>query len=68
MGLLILVLVVLAFIPSAIASNKGRSPVGFFLFGLLLFVPALIVVLLIPARPTSASAMWERHRNPRLGP
>lgn len=62
MGLLVLVAVVLAWVVSQIAAKKGRSPVGYFVFGLVLFVPALIVVLLIPATPDSASALRQRHR------
>lgn len=51
-----------AFIPSAIAANKGRSPIGFYLFGLLGLVPALIVVLLIPPTGDSGEAMRLRQR------
>jgi hypothetical protein len=50
--LYLLLLVGLAFIPAAIASNKGHSGVGFYFFGLFFFLPALIVALLIkPATP-----------------
>lgn len=38
---------VLALIPSSIASKKGYSAVGFYFFGLFLFVPALIVAICI---------------------
>jgi hypothetical protein len=54
----LLLLLGLAFIPAAIASNKGHSGVGFYFFGLLLFVPALIVALLIdPATPQRSAAV-----------
>jgi hypothetical protein len=43
----LLVLLGLAFIPAVIASNKGHSGVGYYLFGLFFFLPALIVALLI---------------------
>jgi len=43
----LLVLLGLAFIPAVIASNKGHSGIGFYLFGLFFFLPALIVALLI---------------------
>jgi len=43
--LAIIVTILLAFIPSSIAGKKGYSSVGFFLFGLAAFVPALIVAL-----------------------
>ena len=38
----------LAVIVSNIASNKGYSALGFYFFGLVLFFPALIVVLFLP--------------------
>ena len=38
----------LAIIVSNIASNKGYSALGFYFFGLVLFFPALIVVLFLP--------------------
>lgn len=37
-----------AIIVSNIAANKGYSAVGFYLFGIVLFFPALIVVLFLP--------------------
>ena len=37
----------LAIIPSSIAKKKGHSGVGFYFFGLFLFIPALIVALCI---------------------
>ena len=57
---LIVVLAILAVIPSVIAARKGRSAFGFYLFCLLFFVPALIVVLLIPATGDSVEAMYQR--------
>jgi hypothetical protein len=40
----------LALIPATIASNKGYSGVGFFFFGLFLFLPALIVALVMKTK------------------
>jgi hypothetical protein len=54
----ILLLLGLAFIPAVIASNKGHSGVGYYIFGLFFFLPALIVALLIrPATPQQSPAM-----------
>lgn len=47
----------LALIPANIASKKGRSAVGFYVFGVLFFLPALIVALLMP-RKTPSAAAW----------
>ena len=43
----LLVAIGLAFIPAFIAKKKGYSSVGFYFFGLFLFIPALIVALVI---------------------
>lgn len=53
--LLLLVWVGLACIPGFIADSRGRSFVGYWLFGLVAFVPALVVVLLQPPLVTSAA-------------
>jgi hypothetical protein len=45
----------LASIPAAIAHNRGHNAFAFFLFGLLLFIPALAVVLTLP--PKSSAGM-----------
>jgi hypothetical protein len=49
----LLVLGALALIPASIASRKGHNGVGFYFFGLALFVPALIVALLIQEKTTT---------------
>lgn len=50
----------LALIPASIAGNKGYSKGGFWLFGLLLFLPALIVAIVISPKagavPQTAAA------------
>ena len=43
----ILLLGGIALIPSSIASKKGYSALGFYFFGLFLFIPALIVAICI---------------------
>lgn len=43
----IAVVALIAGIPASIAEKKGYSALGFWLFGLCLFVPALVVALLI---------------------
>jgi hypothetical protein len=60
MASLVLIAVVGAFATSAIAGDKGRSVFGFCVFGLLLLVPALIVVLKIEPEPTSSYALHRR--------
>lgn len=51
---LVLAWLLLPLFPASIGSNKGRSGLGFYLFGLLLFLPALVVALIIsPAKPIS---------------
>lgn len=52
----LLLLFGLAFIPAAIASNKGHSGVAYYFFGLFLFIPALIVALLLPSKTEPAAA------------
>jgi hypothetical protein len=49
----LLLLVGLAFIPAAIAGNKGYSLGAFYAFGLFFFVPALIVALVMQAKEGS---------------
>lgn len=43
----------LAFVPATIAENRGHSFGGYWVFGLFLFVPALVVSLLLPERAAS---------------
>lgn len=73
MELIVLVVwLLLPLIPASIASRKGHSGELYYLFGLFLFVPALIVALLIqpktpaPARPPVGGA--EPSQLPRAGP
>ena len=40
-----------ALIPAIVGDAKGRSFLGFFLFGLFLFLPALITALIISPLP-----------------
>ena len=51
-GLAVLLLLgfLLGLIPATVAQRKGRSFVGYWLFGVLLFPFALAVALLLPAR------------------
>jgi hypothetical protein len=42
--------IVFSFIVASIAQNKGYSFGGFFIFGVFAFVPALIVVLMLPRK------------------
>lgn len=46
-----LLAVLLGLIPAAIAHGKGRSFVGFWIYGALLFIVALPHALLIPSDP-----------------
>jgi hypothetical protein len=58
-GAIVIVLLIwlgLAIIPATIASGKGYSGVGFYLFGLFFFLPALIVALLMQPKQGSAAA------------
>lgn len=48
--IVIILLLLLAKIPASIAKKKGYSYGGFFLFGLLFFLPALVVALLVQDR------------------
>jgi ribosomal protein L7/L12 len=73
MELIVLVAwLLLPLIPASIASRKGHSGEVYYLFGLFLFVPALIVALLIqpktpaPARPPVGAA--EPSQLPPAGP
>jgi hypothetical protein len=62
-GVALLVLVGLAFIPANIAGKKGYSVGGFFLFGLFFFLPALIVALIVQDRKSGVAAStitWTR--------
>lgn len=59
----LLIPVLTAFLPANIASKKGYSAGGFYLFGLFFFIPALIVALMIQdkrVRPpvVSAAITW----------
>lgn len=49
----ILVQLGLGLIPAVIARRKGRSFAGYWLFGFLFFIPALVVSLLVPPVPKS---------------
>jgi hypothetical protein len=51
---IVIVAFVLAAIPAMIASSKGRSPVGWYFYGLLIFPIALVHSLLI-SKPERAS-------------
>jgi ABC-type amino acid transport system permease subunit len=46
--------IVFSFIVAQIARNKGYSFGGFFIFGVFAFIPALIVILLLPAKSQPA--------------
>lgn len=50
---ILLIAALIGLLPAAIASNKGRSFVGWWLFGALLFIVALPAALLIKADPKS---------------
>jgi hypothetical protein len=59
----------LAGITAVIARRKGRSAVGFYVFGLCCFVLALVVVLIVPAssgctkvQPSSGTLHGSDHR------
>lgn len=54
--LMVFVSVALAFIPANMARKKGYSYGGFWLFGFLCFLPALIVALVISDRGARATA------------
>jgi Uncharacterised protein family UPF0547 len=54
----------LALIPAFIANSKGRSGVGYFFFGLLFFVPALIVALVADATPRGIRTSSRAPRRP----
>jgi predicted nucleic acid-binding Zn ribbon protein len=58
---LIIVDFVLAFIPARIADKKGYSTIGFYFFGLCLFMPALIVALCLTDKVEEARRET-RHR------
>lgn len=60
---------ILGVLVGAIASSKGKSFVGWWLFGTLLFLPAIIVVLLMPSEagktlpaggPQASDIVWLR--------
>lgn len=56
-GVFLLVAVGLGFIPAAIASGKGRSFLGWWIFGVLLWIIALPCAILIdPLTPQPAGA------------
>ena len=54
--ILLIVLLGLGFIPATIANSKGYSAVGFYFFGLFFFLPALIVVLVLPNKKVAVAA------------
>lgn len=47
MGMMLLMAALLGVIPAAIAANKGRSFFGWWIYGALLFIVAIIHVLII---------------------
>lgn len=51
-----LLAVLIGLIPAAIAHSKGRSFVGFWIYGAMLFIVALPHALLIPSDPRSIEA------------
>lgn len=55
----------LGLIPASIASRKGRSALGFYIFGMLFFLPALIVVLVL--RPVTRPASRAARRSTGFG-
>ncbi len=57
LGFVTLAWLALALIPARIAARKSRSAVGFYFFGLLFFVPALVTALLISDKPGSFAAI-----------
>ena len=56
---LLIISVFLGLIPAAIAHGKGRSFVGFWIYGALLFIVALPHALLIKADPRVVEAAGE---------
>jgi hypothetical protein len=52
----LIVLLGLGFIPASIANSKGYTAVGFYFFGLFFFLPALIVVLILPNKKVAVAA------------
>ena len=64
---LLAVAALLGLIPALIASHKGLSVAGFWLFGTVLLIPALIVVLCVPPTATSAAALKARYRQSGSG-
>lgn len=69
LGILIAVDLFLAFIPAAVASSKGRSFWGFWAFGLIFFVPALVTALVIsiPNFPVGSIVKVRRSINLKNG-
>lgn len=53
---IIIIIALLGLIPAFIARNKGRSFFGWWLYGALLFIVAIVHALLISARPGSEEA------------
>ena len=45
-------------IPALVARSKGRSALGFYLFGLACWLPALVTALIISPGPSAASTGW----------
>jgi hypothetical protein len=46
--------IIFSFVVASIAQNKGYSFGGFFIFGVFAFIPALIVILMLPNKSLPA--------------
>ncbi len=53
--LFLLVWIIIAFWPARVASRKGYSFIGFFIFSLIFFFLALLVAYLMPERKPQAA-------------
>ena len=53
---IILAPLLLAAIPAYIAHKKGRSAAAYYVFGVFLWVPALIVALVVEERPSATAS------------
>ena len=63
--MVIIIHLLLAILPAKIANSKGYSAVGYYFFGLLFFLPALIVVLCVEDRNEVAQreTMYQNNLN-----
>lgn len=57
---ILIIAVLLGLIPAFIAKGKGRSFVGWWLYGSLLFIVAIVHVLLVSAKPGSDVAVKQQ--------